>query len=284
MESVLRVEESLRREGLVKRVGFKLRVASPQGNTRWQCRQLSITFAKETCTSFRSSHCFRVKCETDLSSWNTSSCGVPQGSFLGTLLFIMYISPLRTLISSCSLKHQLYADDIQLFLSFLLTQFNSSTDHLHNAVDRISSWQIFLHRTPLRLNFCSLISVNNLPKSTTPHLAPLCSKPRLHFWWTSHLFWPDLICLQILLLPYSSASLYPSISWVQNSLHHRHFHCSLQAWLVTLSITTCPSLRSPGFNRSRTLLQVLLTKLPNPLKSLPSYSLCTGKNNRAHWI
>ena len=173
MESVLRVEESLRREGLVKRVGFKPRVASPQGNTRWQCRQLSITFAKETCTSFRSSHCFRVKCETDLSSWYTSSCGVPQGSFLGTLLFIMYTSPLRTLISSCSLKHQLNADDIQLFLSFLLTQFNSSTDHLHNAVDRISSWQIFLHRTPLRLNFCSLISVNNLPKSTTPHLTPL---------------------------------------------------------------------------------------------------------------
>ena len=27
--------------------------------------------------------------------------------------------------------------------------------------------------TPLRLNFCSLVSVNNLPKSTTPHLTPL---------------------------------------------------------------------------------------------------------------
>ena len=33
--------------------------------------------------------------------------------------------------------------------------------------------QIFLHWTLLRPNFCSLVSVNNLPKSTTPHLTPL---------------------------------------------------------------------------------------------------------------
>ena len=31
------------------------------------------------------------------------------------------------------------------------------------------------------------------------HHHPLCSKPRLHIWWTPHFFWPDLICLQILL-------------------------------------------------------------------------------------
>ena len=42
------------------------------------------------------------------------------------------------------------------------------------------------------------------------------------------------------------------------------------------SITTCPSLRSPGSNRSRTLLHVLLSKLPNPVTSLPFFGLCTG--------
>ena len=45
---------------------------------------------------------------------------------------------------------------------------------------------------------------------------------------------------------------------------------------ATLFITTCPSLRSPGSNRSRTLLHVLLWKLPNPVTSLPSLGLCTG--------
>ena len=90
--------------------------------------------------SYLSSCCFHVKCETDLSSWYTSSCGVPQGSVLGPLLFVMCTTPLSTLISSCSLNHHLYADDTQLFLSFLPTDLDSSIDHLHNALDRIFFW------------------------------------------------------------------------------------------------------------------------------------------------
>jgi len=42
----------------------------------------------------------------------------------------------------------------------------------------------------------------------------------------------------------------------------------------------CPSLRSPVSNRSRTLLHVLLSKLPNPVTSLPSFGLYTlAKDN-----
>ena len=84
--------------------------------------------------SYLSSRCFRVKRETDLSPWHTSSCGVPQGSVLGPLLFVMYTTPLSNFISSCSLNHHLFANDTQLFLSFLLTHFDSSIDHLHDAL------------------------------------------------------------------------------------------------------------------------------------------------------
>jgi len=68
--------------------------------------------------SYLSSRFFCVKCDNNLSSFHTSSCGVPQGSVLGPLLFVMYITPLCTLISSLSLDHYLYADDTQLFFSF----------------------------------------------------------------------------------------------------------------------------------------------------------------------
>jgi len=90
--------------------------------------------------SYLTSRSFRVKCETDLSSWYTSSCGVLQGSVLGQLLFLTYTTPLSTLISFCSLNHHLYADDTQLFISFLPTHLDSSIDYVHNTLDRIYTW------------------------------------------------------------------------------------------------------------------------------------------------
>jgi len=140
--------------------------------------------------------------------------------------------------------------------------------------------QIFLHWTPLRLNFCSLVSVNNSRLLANIHNSSLNitysdQNPRLHIRWISHLFWPDLICLQILLLPYSSASLYTSTLRYEYSFRHRHFRCSHQVWLLQVK-HNLPSLRSPGSNRFRTLLHVLLSKLPNSVTPLPSFGLCTG--------
>jgi len=56
-----------------------------------------------------------------------SFCGVPQGSVLGPLLFIMYTTPQHSHLS-LSLNRQLYADDTQLFLILVsLTQVSPTS-------------------------------------------------------------------------------------------------------------------------------------------------------------
>ena len=89
--------------------------------------------------SYLSSRCFHVKCNNDFSSSHTCLCGVPQGSVLGPLLFVMYTTTLSTLVSSLSLNHHLYADDTQLFLSFHPSDYHSNISHLQNALQQISS-------------------------------------------------------------------------------------------------------------------------------------------------
>ena len=90
------------------------------------------------------------------------TCGDPQGSVLCSVFFNLYTTPLSYLISALSISHLLYADDTQLFISFVPKNFSSAINNLQFTITLISSWMsvTILLSIPLKLNSFSSVSLS----------------------------------------------------------------------------------------------------------------------------
>lgn len=116
-------------------------------------------------SSYLTGRSFSVYVNHVMSDTTEMSCGVPQGSVLGPILFLLYMLPLGQLIRQFNnVSYHLYADDIQLYCSFKASEFDKLTSLL-TCLNCIKEW--------LNDNYLQL----NSEKTETLIIAPVNSVP-----------------------------------------------------------------------------------------------------------
>ena len=66
--------------------------------------------------------------------------GVPQGSVLGPILFVLYTCPLFTIVNAHLLSHHSFSDDNQLYITGPASEISSLVSSTQSCISQLKSW------------------------------------------------------------------------------------------------------------------------------------------------
>ena len=142
----------------------------------------------------------RVVLDGSSSKWQKITAGVPQGSILGPLLFLIYINDIVLDLDS---DIHLYADDAVISLNFNINNTEEQFEQLNRDIQRLSKWAAtwFMSFNPVKTKFM-VISNNhqeNYPVLTMndTNLERIQTYPQLGLHFNQHMSWSNHIDDQI---------------------------------------------------------------------------------------
>jgi hypothetical protein len=107
--------------------------------------------------SFLSNRTQAVKLDGCLSSVIAILSGVPQGSVLGPILFVLFINDLVDCFKNLAVSTKLFADDLKLYTSYGLTDSSCDlTEALHRVTVWAKKWQLTINSTK-----CNVLRIVN---------------------------------------------------------------------------------------------------------------------------
>ena len=110
--------------------------------------------------SYLSGRTFSIKIYNHYSSTCNMYYGVPRCSVLGPLLFSLYILPLKNIISNFpSVKYQIFADDIQLYIELPVIANSSDNVALIDCINMVKN-RFLQNSLMLNMNKTQLLNIS----------------------------------------------------------------------------------------------------------------------------
>ena len=94
----------------------------------------------EWFTSYLSSRIQSVRCGMSTSDVPVALCGVPQGSVLGPILFLLYAADLLRLVERHNLRPHMYADDMQIYGFCHPAAATQLQEKISACIDNVAAW------------------------------------------------------------------------------------------------------------------------------------------------